>query len=251
MLETTLPSEILSEKDVKLIIEAINSSKDEYEYWRNEQGLGFENGKYLYRWNFIFSKLKSNFKDKPFKTYNIPRGKLWEFLVLYNTDTKILYLILKENTFNIIRNRKDNPYHYLRVLNSKNFHLQDEIKQQMSLFPEFETISNEYIEEDLDRMISAIKEEVKGCVNILFKEDHNGVYSISANLANYELDIFKSYDLSKYITVDIHDIIDTKDNIATETVSIPLNIRESKIKNNNKEIVGDKTKKDNKKQDKN
>lgn len=251
MFEASLPMEILSQKDVQSIVRAINYSKEQYEMWKNERNLGFENGKYLDRWNFIFANIRDTFIYKPFKTYPVSRGALWKFIVLYNTDTNILYLILKENTFKQIRTHRDNPYHYVRVLNSKNFNLQSEIKQQLNLFSEFETISNEYIDEDLERMISEIKNEVKGCVNILFKENNDGVYKISGNLANYDLDIFKTYDLSKYITADIDDIIDTKNDIVGSSPKIELNIRKSKIKSKKDEIVEDKIKRDGEQMNKN
>jgi len=119
------------------------------------------------------------------------------------------------------------------------------------LFSGFETISNEYIDEDLERMIGEIKNDVKGCVNVLFKENNDGVYKISGNLANYDLDIFKTYDLSKYITAGIDDIIDTKNDIVSSSTKIPLNIRRDKMKSKNNEIVEDKSKKEGEQQNKN
>ena len=95
MFEASLPMEILSQKDVQSIVRAINYSKEQYEMWKNERNLGFENGKYLDRWNFIFANIRDTFIYKPFKTYPVSRGALWKFIVLYNTDTNILYLILK------------------------------------------------------------------------------------------------------------------------------------------------------------
>jgi len=244
MFELSLPSEILSQKDVKLIIKAINYSKQQHENWNNERKLGYGNGKYLDRWNYIFDNLEKYFTYKPYITYHVSRGRFWEFAVLYNTDTNILYLVLKEDTFKQIRSNKNNPYHYVRVLNSKNFNLQDEVYQQLNLFSGFENVSNEYIEEDLERMISELKDKVKCCVNVLFKENSEGVNKISANLANYELNIFKTYDLSECITAGIDEIIDTKNDVAEGSPKIPLNIRKNKVKNKKTELVDDKSKKE-------
>lgn len=240
MSQLSLPSEILSEKDVRLIVKSINDSKQQYENWNNERKLGYENGKYLDRWNYIFANIERAFSYKPFITYHVSRGKLWEFAVIYNTETKILYLILREDTFKLISRRKDNPYHYVRVLNSKNFKFQKEVVQKINMFTGYEPITNEYIDEDFERMINEIKNEVKGCVNILFKENITGVYKITANFANYDLEIFKTYDLSKYITADIDDISDTKINFAPVLPKIELNIRKDKLKIKKEELVEDK-----------
>lgn len=250
MIELNLPSEILSQKDVKLIVRSINYSKQQYNQWNDERNLGFENGKYLDRWNYIFANIRESFGRKPFITYHISRGKLWEFIVIYNIETKFMYLVLKEDTFKQIKGRKDNPYHYVRVFNSKNFELQREAVQRINLFSGFEDVSDEYINEDLERMICEIKNEVKGCINILFKENSDGVYRISGNLANYDLSIFKTYDLSKFITAGIDDIVDTKNDIATAIPKIPLNIRKDKLKSKNKDIIGDKNKQEDKQKSK-
>lgn len=235
------PSEILTKKEINLIVKSINDSKQQYNQWNAKRNLGFENGKYLDRWNYIFANLKNAFSESPFLTYHVPRGKLWEFLIIYNTDSKFMYLLMREDTFRNIRRQKDRAYHYIRVLNSKNFNLQDEKIQKINFFSGFEDISFEYLDEDLERMIKEIKDEVKGCANILYSENADGVKKISANFANYELDIFKSYDLTKYITANVDDIIDTKVDVATVQPVIPLSIRADKLKE--KKILNDETKK--------
>lgn len=242
MFEGNLPSEILSEKDINLIVKAINYSKHQYKQWNDERNLGFENGKHLDRWNYIFANIRDFFLHKPFRTYPISRGALWQFVALYNTDTNILYIVLKEDRFKGIRGKRDNPYHYVRILNSKNCHLQSEITQQLNLFSGFQNISDESIDLDLEKMIGEIKNEVKGCVNILFNENKDGVYKISGNLANYDLEIFKTYEWSKYISADIEEIIDTKNDPVDISPKIELNIRKDKIKNKNKDLVDDKSK---------
>ncbi len=249
MLEGNLPNEILSGKDVKLIIKAINNSRQQYQDWNNERNLGFENGKFLDRWNYIFANIRDSFSS-PFKTYPVSRGKLWEFIVLYNTLTNILFLILKEDRFDSIKRDTNNRYHYVRVLNSQNRYLQSEIVQQLDLFGGYQDTPNQYIDEDLESMIGEIKDEVKGCVNVIFRENKDGVCKISGNIANYNLDILSTYDWSKYISAEIDEIIDTKNDYEVTTPKIELSIRKDKIKSRNTDIVDDKSKQEAKEEDK-
>ncbi|MDT8717622.1 hypothetical protein IAI10_13195 [Clostridium sp. 19966] len=230
MFEGNIPDEVMTPEDIKLLIKSINDSRHQYEYWKSQQKLGYENGKHLYRWNYIFDNISKNFKKEPFKVYHVSRGALWEFAVIYNTESKILFIILKENRFDGIKNSRDNLYHYVRVLNSKNYHFQREIEQQITMFDGLQVISDETIDEDLERMISEIKDEVAGCVNILFKENVDGVYRISGNISNYELKLLKTYDWNDYISANIEEIEDTK--VVDEKIppKIELNIRQDKVK---------------------
>lgn len=250
MSEFDLSSATLSPKEVRLLVQSINYSKQQYEQWNNERNLGYHNGKYLDRWNYIFANIEESFNYKPFITYHICRGKFWEFAIIYNTETKILYLVLREDTFKQIKSHKDQPYHYVRILNSENFEIDPQAYQKINMFSGYENLSDEYVDEDLERMISEIKNEVKCCVNILFKENSEGVYKITANLANYNLDIFKTYDLSKYITANIDDITDTKNDTGIVSHKIPLNIRKEKMKTKKEELVEDKSKQEDKHKDK-
>lgn len=246
MNKSNLPEETLSKKEAELIVAAINNSKEQYKEWSNERKLGFSNGKYLDRWNYIFANIRDLFNYEPFKIFSINRGILWEFVVIYNTNTKILYLLLKEDNFKRIRDNSNNPYHYVRVLNSKNFHNEIETKIQMSMFLKAEVPLDKYIDEDLENMLLDIKDEVKGCKNILFTENKNGVIRISENTANYNLDIINSCDLTKYIIAEIENISDTQNDNVEPLPKIELKIRKNKNKDNKDEIISDKDKKDEK-----
>lgn len=243
-------NEILSPSDARLIIKAIKDSMEQSKQWNSERNLRYQNGRYLDRWNYIFQNIENSFKGSHFKTYHVCRGKLWEFVVMYDINTNLIYLVLKENTFRQIKGRKDNPYHYIRIFNSKNFQLYKERPHQMNFLGLSDQVSDEYINEDLERMIGEVKDEVRGCVNILFKEDSNSVCKISANFANYKLDILKSYDLSRFITADIEKIIDTNSDNISIIPKIELKVRENKIKIKNEDILKkEKEKKNDKKED--
>lgn len=221
---------LLSKDEVRLITKAINDSKKQCEHHIEERNLGYGNGKYLDRWNYAFHNLEKAFNKVPFLTIHVDRGPLWEFLLIYNTTNKFIYLIMKRDTFNQVKNQKEKRIHYARLLNSKNFEIQEEKVQKINFFTGFEDITPKYIDESLEKIVGEIKDEVKGCVNVLFRENADGVYKISANLANYDLDIFETYDLTKYITADISEIVDTKPQPIITQPKIDLPIRENKIK---------------------
>lgn len=236
--------ETLSKKEVELIVNAINHSKEQYKNMASERKLGFSNGKYLDRWNYIFANIRDSFNYESFITFPVSRGPLWEFIVIYNTDTKILYLLLKEDTFKKIRNDRNNPRHYVRIFNSKNSNYKTKrIEEQLSWLPKIEKISDKDIDEELKKMILNIKDEAKICKNILFTENLNGVTKISENIANYDLDILNTCDLTKHVVADIENIVDTKDNVIEPLPKIELNIRPNKIKRK-EELISDKNKKD-------
>lgn len=246
MFEEPIPEKVLSDKYIKLIIKSINDSRGQYEQAAKERKFPTRNGRFHDRWNFIFNNIKNSFLDKPFKCYVISRGALWEFVVVYNTDTKILYVLLKEDRFFDIKKDSNSKYHYVKVLNSSNYCFQKEKKsEQMSLLPDLNSEPDEYVYEDFQRMISSIKEEVKGCVNILFKEDKNAVTTISANIATYDLDIIKTYNWNEHISANIEEISDTNINDSNVKPQISLNIRKSKIKDYNKQKIVDEKKKEN------
>lgn len=238
--------ETLSKKEVELIVNAINHSKEQYKDMANERKLGFSNGKYLDRWNYIFANIRDSFNYEPFITFPVSRGPLWEFIFIYNTNNKILYLLLKEDTFKKIKNDRNNPRHYVRIFNSKNSNYKPKIEEQLSWLSKIEKMSYEDIDEELEKMILNIKNEAKVCKNILFTENINGVTKISENIANYDLDILNTCDLTRYIMADIDNIVDTKDNVSDSLPKIELKIRTHKIKNKRKEIISDKDKEDKK-----
>jgi hypothetical protein len=213
VLKSSIPKDVLAERYVRLVIKAINDSKEQQYQELNGRGFNINNGRYQDRWNYLFHNIEVLFSDKPFKCYEICRSALWGFVAIYNLGSKILYIILKKDRFNTIKNDHESMYHYVKVLNSINSNkpfITISKPKQISLFPTKEP-SSEHIFDDLESMLSDIKDEIKWCVDILFTENANGVDSISGNLATYDLDIFKTYNWNKYIVPTITEISDTKE----------------------------------------
>lgn len=231
----------LTIKEIETIIKDINDGKKQYFNYAVKEQLKYHNGKHTTIWDYIFTNIENSFKDKTgFKCFSVERCALWSFAVIYKEDTDVLYLILKEKRFNELRN-DSNLFHYVKIFNSKNFCLYNEIPEQTNCFSMLglEEIDNDYnIDKDLENMIGEIKDKVKNCVNILFREGPNGINKISANIATKELNIVATQDWSEYITADIEEISDTNNYIEHKEVelpNIPLNIRADKINRKGKE----------------
>lgn len=233
--------EDLAINDIKKIIKDINNGKKQYLKFMSEEKLKYHNGRYTTIWDYIFTNVENSFKDKiGFKCLSVKRCALWNFAVIYNEDTNVLYLVLKEKRFNELQN-DNNPYHYVKIFNSKNCCLYEERPKQIDYFLElgFQDKTDDcYVNEELESMIGEIKDKVKNCVNILFRESIDGINRISANIATQKLDIVATQDWSEYITADIEEINDTNNDIEHKEIElpyIPLNIRENKINKKEKE----------------
>lgn len=239
----------LSADDIKEIIKDISDGKKQYSKCAYREKLRYHNGRYITIWDYIFTNIENSFKDKSgFKCFSVERCALWNFAVIYKEDTNVLYLILKEKRFKELKN-DNNLYHYVKIFNSKNCCLYKQRPEQINCFRELgleEDVTNDiYIDEDLENMIGEIKDKVKNCVNILFREGKDGINRISANIATQDLEIVATQDWSEYITADIEEIIDTNNTYIEhkniELPEIPLNIRKEKIikkeENTKKDLV--------------
>ncbi|KGN00327.1 hypothetical protein IRP63_05315 [Clostridium botulinum] len=254
MKKNILPLELLSDYKIKLIIKSINDAMPQYLNHVKKEELPTQNGRYHEIWNYIFKNIKNNFSDFPYKCYKISRGKLWEFIAIYDQKENILFVLMKEERFNQIKKDKNNDYHYIKILNVINNNISNKHNEQLCLF-EKDNDKEEYIEDDLHRMIKDINGKIKICVNILFSNKLSKVSSISANISNYYLSEIKSYNWNKYIKADIDEIIDTEDEHNFENPPIELKIRatahtiKNKERDNSDEIVKSKEQRNKKYED--
>lgn len=228
-----LPLEILNEESVRNIIKCINYGELQYKEHVKEEGFITHNGKYHEIWNYIFKNVNNSFKDYPYKCYKINRGNLWEFVAVYNEEEHILYVIMKEDRFKNIENA-DEEYHYIRILNYLNNHMQTKKIDQIS-FLQDDKDKEDYIKDDLQRMLGDISGEVKACVDILFSERDNKVTKIYGNICDYNFRLIKSYCWNQYIQADINEIIDTDEEYIVENPPIELIIRDNIKSKSNQE----------------
>lgn len=221
-------------KEIIDIIKIISGSKAKYFQMADEANFRFHNGRHTTVWDIIFTDIENAFDKKDgYRCYAVKRCELWEFSVIYKEDIDTVYLVFKEKRFKELK--KDSGMgHYARTFNSKNHYKLAYVDTgiQTSFFPGDEQFaaSQEYINDDLEKMIGEIKDKVKNCVNILFREGPHGLTSITANIANQDLDIVATKDWSNYITADIDQIIDTKIVAVNDgNKEIPLTLKADKV----------------------
>ncbi|MBY6950328.1 DUF5986 family protein [Clostridium botulinum] len=243
-----LPENLLLKEKIELILKSIRDGKLQYIDHVKKENLPTENGKYHEIWNYIFKNIKKNFSDFPYKCYKIFRGELWSFIVVYNEETNILYVLMKEQRIKQIKSQEDKEYHYAKILNSINNDFNPEQREQISIFPKDDN-KEKYIEEDLERMLGDLNGKVKICVNILFSEKQGKVTNISGNVLDYNLDMIKSECWNRYLKADIDEIVDTNDELNIENPPIELGIKKysngdnsEKKKEDTKDMVASKEK---------
>ncbi|MHB8036003.1 hypothetical protein CF069_19180 [Clostridium botulinum] len=228
-----IPENFLEPKNIKEIIKDINYSREQQNDDLKEKNLAFTNGKYQDRWNYIFNNIEKSFSNEPFKCCRITRSPLWTFVAIYRTDYDLLYILLKKDRFYDIKKNAKAKEHYSKILNLPNsISFNTGIYDQISFIPDFKRPITEYIFEEFENMLPNIKDKIKGCINILFLENQEGVTEISGVMADYNLDIIKSCNWSEYISADIGNITDTASILEEDVPSIPLKIR---TKGNNKD----------------
>lgn len=223
-MENEVSAKLISGEEVKLIIKSIDDAKTQYKDYVKREKLVTQNGKYHEMWNYIFTNIEKSFNEFPYKCYKISRQRLWEFIVIHDQINYVLYVIMKENNFEKIRNAKGKDLHYIKILNLIN-PFKIEKSKQISLFPDDES-KEEYIKNDLDKMLKDIDGKVKVCVDVLYSEKQNKVTSISGKISDYDLDEIKSYCWNEFITADINEIIDTNDEYEVITEPIELHVRD-------------------------
>lgn len=228
-----LLSGLLPKERIESVLTSIRTGKLQYRYNVIEEKLPTQNGKYHQIWNYIYKNIKQNFSDFPYSCYNISRGELWEFIAIYNQEENILYILMKEERINQIKKEKNNDFHYSKVLSYINNDFQAEKREQICM-AFMDDDKEQYIKEDLERMLGDINGKVKVCVNILFSENQGKVTSISGNVLNYNLDVIKSESWDQYIKADIDEIVDTKDELNVENPPIELGVKKFSNDSNSK-----------------
>ncbi|AJA42643.1 hypothetical protein OR62_05485 [Clostridium tetani] len=246
IIKSTVPENFLEPENIRKLIKNLNDSREEQNYDLNEKNHPTTNGRYHDRWNYIFKNIEQSFRDKPFKCYRISRGPLWQLVAIYRTDYDLLYILLKKDRFLEIKKDSKNKSHYSKILNLPNNNLKMETYKQTSFIPNLQLSNTEYIFEEFKKMIPDIKDKIKGCINILFTENKERLTEILAVIANCDLNIIESCNWSKYISVGVEEIIDTKSEFEENTPLIPLKIKERvNDKTNDTELVKNKKTKKN------
>lgn len=150
-------------------------------------------------WDLINRNLIRNFSESNV-LYSTKKRGMWEVLLLYDKDSKMLLSFMKDTRFKDIRKAKQgNQPQYIRALLLLNQNLQAKIKQ-LALFdiPEFDC-DNTQLKILLDSLCANFMEpvisKVKHHALIVFSSSYGQLTSLKAYVLDSDLDVVSEKDL--------------------------------------------------------
>lgn len=173
--------------------------------------------------DYAHTELEKVFNDGYTFTEKYKVG-FWEGLFVYSNEKACTITIMSKNRFNQIKKRGTPPKYLKAFLCAENKGLES----QESLFDipypkeEYEEAINDFFE--LTRNISLDVEKIHHYI-MVFSKRHDRLASVEAVLVTPELELVKSWDLSKFITADM------------ETIVFTANLEENTIKDDTSKLI--------------
>ncbi|MDB5052320.1 MAG: phiCD27 1 [Bacilli bacterium] len=183
------------------IIQALTDAirKDIYDFIE-EFDLETSNGIHFLKWDFINSNLIRNAADGRLHCIKIKRGR-WELVLLYDTELKYLYTLMKHKRFIQLQDQKKKraKAHYIDALALLNKGLHSP-NDQLSLFEN--SSWDEGAENLLYNLVREHQDNIERFVLIGFSTLKDDITSVSAILPSVELGIAHEVDWSEFISTD-------------------------------------------------
>jgi len=180
------------------VIQALTDAKrtDIHEFIR-EYALESFNGIDFLLWDFINSNLIRNAADERLIPIKVKRGR-WTLLLLYDTELKYLYTLMKHKRFKQLRDQRKNrsTVHYIDALAQINDDLHSEI-EQICLFEN--EAWDEEVENLLLRIVREHRNEIERFVVLGFSTSKDDIVSVSAIVPSSELGTVYEADWSEFI----------------------------------------------------
>jgi|GEM_PF-5510926 len=174
-------------------------------------GLRTHNSKHFLTWDQLFTALIENFEGSGLVVSLTKKSGPWQFVLLYDIESKSLISILKDKRLADLKLERQNRLvpHYQDALNSINIDKpaiegQEIIEGVCVQPPEY----MEAVRNRLGYLCEGIPFDNGGTnvdnhVVICFDESLGNVSSITAYVLNFEWDIVDEKDISDYIALDI------------------------------------------------
>lgn len=180
------------------VIQALTDAKrtDIHEFIR-EFALETFNGIDFLLWDFINSNLIRNAADDRLIPIKVKRGR-WTLLLLYDTELKYLYTLMKQKRFKQLQDQRENrsTAHYIDALAQLNNDLQSDV-EQIYLFEN--EAWNENVENLLLQIVREHRNEIERFVVIGFSTSKDDIVSVSAIVPSAELGTVYEADWSEFI----------------------------------------------------
>lgn len=177
-----------------------NEAKLEYS-WNTGN---FENGG---SWDTRFGRIRKTALHNNLVVLQRKRG-IWEFIVVLNLETGILYVFSKEKNFDVIvKKLGKKSIHYFHAFVSLNSQPIDLDNQQLEFFPRFTDDYEERRIEEVRKILGADYPLVNKVVFVIGKEENNKIVNVEAKLYNRFFELVDMEDWSRYVTTDQYDDI--------------------------------------------
>lgn len=161
-----------------------------------------QNGRNEMLWNSMNTEVKNVLPNDRFIVLPTNRG-IWQFIIVYDTETKIIYTLMKSARFKDVRHKYEKcngKVHYLECLAELN-----------RSYCEVEYFQTSFLEDNIDRaeekekvlckMLNDIREQAEKYILITFELEKKEIKLPQANLLSPNLDIMEVEDWRQYITL--------------------------------------------------
>jgi hypothetical protein len=197
------------------------------------------------KWDFINTNIINRVNDEKFQCFKISRGR-WKLILLYDKDTKYLYVMMNKNRFeqlqDELQNRiNNNKVHYIDALALINKDLNELSKNsniQLSFFDDYELREKEIEVLLHNEILKNIDNEVNRLVVISFSVNRLEITSVIAYILTTELEIVYEENWNEFISIDYDNISDNElFDINEDDDDIEIGIRDIVFMNNSDELV--------------
>lgn len=166
----------LSSKEKVYIAQSIRRAYKNCTKLYKDYNLTTNTGKPYVIWDFIYSSLNKTFRNNAKISLRIIKNGSWNQIILFNSESKVLYFIMKESRYVTIKRQGKNK-HLLAVLSNLNEHKIDKIPKKIH---------------DTLQSLPYIPDE---CILITFDYDENSnidkykAYKLKSNLQSTDLEV--------------------------------------------------------------
>lgn len=148
-------------------------------------------------WDLIYRNLIHIFSGSNM-LYSTKKRGMWEIMLLYDKDSKMLLSFMKDTRFKTIQNKKRGQRpQYIRAVLTLNSDLQAEVKQQR-LFINEEVVDDSELEVLLDKLcmnfLEPVVSEILHHTLIVFSTNYGQIASLKACVLDKDLDVVDERD---------------------------------------------------------
>ena len=204
---------VIRQDDIQNIFECLSQAMgDDQQEASSHLGLRTHVSDPFLKWDLIYRNLMNKFDEGNLK-YSVTKRGMWTVLLLYDTNSKLLFSFMRDTRFKDIKNRKSafRPQ-YVQALISLNSELRAPTKQ-LRLFDDEPKFTQTELEKTLAELCAnfdgSIDTKNSKHVMVVFSNKYGSVDSLKAYLLDRDLDIVCEQDwldIAKPVMSSIPDV---------------------------------------------